>query len=292
MNPHLEALAARLNFPGSAVEPAGLRDVLRVCLGLWVLCALVYLLLGYHAGFHALNALGRDLSSTALQSLTYTGDTLFALAMMLIFSRRYPRILWTAVVAALIALAVSRGLKELVDASRPAGVLAAGALHVEGQVYRRCSFPSGHAVTAFVMAATFACYLSTARARWIAWGVASAIAMSRVLVGAHWPVDVLAGAAIGAGSAYAAVRICAHWQWGLRLHGHLLLVSCLMACALALLFVPVPYHKAEPLARSVALIALIVAFWNYAYAPQRLLRRGALSVHRRQSGAGLLDAAD
>lgn len=58
------------------------------------------------------------------------------------------------------------------------------------------SFPSGHATTAF--AAAVAVSLVWPRARWAIWLYAFLVAASRILVNAHFPSDVLAGAAVGA----------------------------------------------------------------------------------------------
>jgi membrane-associated phospholipid phosphatase len=57
------------------------------------------------------------------------------------------------------------------------------------------SLPSGHATTAFAVLAAFGTLWPRARA--IAWIYALAIVASRVVVTAHYPTDVLAGAVVG-----------------------------------------------------------------------------------------------
>ena len=58
------------------------------------------------------------------------------------------------------------------------------------------SFPSGHSTTAFA-AATAVAILSP-RLRPLAFGLAAAVALSRVYLRVHFPLDVLAGAVLGA----------------------------------------------------------------------------------------------
>ena len=65
------------------------------------------------------------------------------------------------------------------------------------------SFPSGHAATSVAGAVILAYLLG----RW-AWGLAvlaAAVSYSRVYVGVHYPLDVLAGAALGAAVALVAI---------------------------------------------------------------------------------------
>lgn len=72
------------------------------------------------------------------------------------------------------------------------------------------SFPSGHTSDAFSLATS----VTIAYPKWYiivpAYGWASAVAYSRMDLGVHYPSDVLAGAVIGAGSAYLCYK-AQHW---------------------------------------------------------------------------------
>lgn len=66
------------------------------------------------------------------------------------------------------------------------------------------SFPSGHAASAFALAATLAWFYPSWRLAFFL--LATACAGSRFIQGAHWPSDCLAGAAIGVASAWTSLR--------------------------------------------------------------------------------------
>jgi undecaprenyl-diphosphatase len=68
-----------------------------------------------------------------------------------------------------------------------------------GPPLKEHSFPSGHAQAAMTAAMAFGFLYP--RLRWLLVGVAVLVALARVAVGAHFPLDVLAGAGIGAACA-------------------------------------------------------------------------------------------
>lgn len=91
-----------------------------------------------------------------------------------------------AIVASTIAArAVTPGLKQLIGRERPNG----------GD---DPSFPSGHATQAFAVASAIAENYEQRWVKWVAYGLATGVGVSRVYHDAHWTTDVLAGAAIGA----------------------------------------------------------------------------------------------
>jgi membrane-associated phospholipid phosphatase len=101
-----------------------------------------------------------------------------------------------AALAATVSFFVASGLnaliKDLVGRSRPPLAMDLDALiGVPGSP----SFPSGHAMSAFAVAAAIA--VLAPRTRWAVLGLAAAIAFSRVYLGVHFWIDVLAGAGLG-----------------------------------------------------------------------------------------------
>ena len=91
-------------------------------------------------------------------------------------------------------------VKQLVDRQRPGSSTCAGdpeCLHARGDVHLiGPSFPSGHVIIACAIAWLVAPYVGV-RWRWALGGVCVAVGLSRVYLGAHNPLDVVAGAACG-----------------------------------------------------------------------------------------------
>jgi undecaprenyl-diphosphatase len=103
------------------------------------------------------------------------------------------------------ALLVDSAIKPLVNRPRPWEQRPA--ITVIGPQPRDPSFPSGHSATAAASAVILTVAVPGAALWW--WLLAVAIGYSRVYLGDHFPLDVLAGGAIGAALAWLVVRLTA-----------------------------------------------------------------------------------
>jgi undecaprenyl-diphosphatase len=102
---------------------------------------------------------------------------------------------WQVVLAVFLAQAiVDWTVKPLI--ARPRPFVADTRARVVGYHPETYSFPSGHTTTSFA-AATVLTFAVTRRRAAIAWALASAIAISRVYIGVHYPLDVAVGALVG-----------------------------------------------------------------------------------------------
>ena len=76
------------------------------------------------------------------------------------------------------------------------------------------SLPSGHSATIFALATALA-FLRPGL-KWAFYGLAALIASTRVVVGAHYPADVVAGALVATVAVYGLTRLLAGRKWLFR----------------------------------------------------------------------------
>lgn len=210
--------------------------------------------------FLALNALGPMTGDLFWANVTILGDAAVVLALGLALWRRRPALLWAFLWAALLATLWARGFKPLLEVPRPPALLG-DAVHVIGRTYRADSFPSGHATAAFTLAGLLVLGI---RSTWLSVAViavAVVAAVSRCVVGVHWPLDVLGGAFGGWLAAVVGIAIgrktlgfgSKAWvQWA----GAALLAGCAVALALGY---PHEYPDAQVFQRALGICCLIAA---------------------------------
>jgi undecaprenyl-diphosphatase len=106
------------------------------------------------------------------------------------------RLAAAALTATVLKLVTERIVKVFVERQRPgtsigSDVILRGDVHASG-----LSFVSGHAVMVFAIAAMLSPYLHRAW-KFVPWVLASTVLVARTYVGAHNPLDVIGGAALG-----------------------------------------------------------------------------------------------
>jgi len=120
---------------------------------------------------------------------------LFIALQMALYAPRLRPAAWQIVIAVLLAqLVVDHGLKPTFERARPSTVAGA---RVIGHPPQTASFPSGHATSSFAAATVLAYALRRRAARAAPFVLAALIALSRVHIGVHYPLDILAGSLLG-----------------------------------------------------------------------------------------------
>lgn len=218
--------------------------------------------------FFYINSLGADfgLDKAPLwisfwAGMSLMGDTLPAVVLLLPLVWRKPELVWVAVLAGIVATLIVHDIKPAMNLMRPAGVYPDNLLHIIGHTLHSKSFPSGHATTVLVTAGVFALAL---RLPW--WGMLLAVGLalipmlSRVVVGAHWPQDILAGALIGWLAAGLGMRLLRCFPLNIR-WGRPILALILIICAV----LTVTFDGGYPEGRWVVIPLLLWAFGGSAW---------------------------
>ncbi len=228
--------------------------------------AAVYFSGGNKALFLDINHLSTYTGDGLWANLTILGNGTVALALALPLVVRRPAAVLPVILTAVITALAVNGLKDLFHTARPPAVLAADAFHVIGPAYGSRSFPSGHTATAFAFAGVVSLLFARTAVTAVLITAAAAVGLSRVVVGVHWPMDVLGGAAVGWLCAAIAMTLAGHWHAAQRPRVRRSLVIPLYVAALLLLWPDLTAY------RSALILQYVIAAVT--------LTAGALSLRR------------
>lgn len=238
---------------------------------LWAppLAALLFLLLLFFSDtnrilFYQVNHLNHITGTAFWAHATILGDMLVLTVLILPWIRRRPDLVWAFIVAGVFAFLISHGVKHIVGLERPAALLERTTFILTGPAHKKFSYPSGHATSAFMIAALF---ILTVRLNWLKFSlliIASFIALSRIAVGIHWPVDILGGLMTGWGSAWLGLWVIRRYRWGIKERGRHVLSVMLIVCAVALTFFhDTGYPQTLVFQRLIGVAMLGWGIWEY-----------------------------
>ena len=147
---------------------------------------------------------GLDFVMVGLTTIGRAGAIWIALGVAAVVLRRsrLPGLVQLLIALLLANLVGDYVLKPLVDRPRPFEVMAD--VRVVGHRPANAAWPSGHAAQAGAGAVAVSALWPAARGA--AWALALLIALSRVYLGVHYPLDVVSGLVIGA--------LCGYWVTG------------------------------------------------------------------------------
>ena len=142
-----------------------------------------------------------------MQAASRVGDGIVWYLLMgllpLLYGRAGGRTSLAMLLTGAIGLLLYKWLKRMLVRERP--FIRHAGIQLAMPPLDRYSFPSGHTLHAV-------CFATLAVAQfpelgWVLWPLAGLIALSRVVLGLHYPTDVAAGAAIGFGLAAAGLQL-------------------------------------------------------------------------------------
>ncbi|MCD8521049.1 MAG: phosphatase PAP2 family protein [Saccharospirillaceae bacterium] len=225
------------------------------------------------------NHAGSALPDWLWTNLTLVADTLFAIAVLLIAASYRPLLLTQSLVLLILGAAFVHFFKNTLDVARPAAVLSHDSFTIIGAVLKGHSFPSGHSFTALACAG-----LLWLNSKHLGVGLLILIsglsaALSRAMVGAHWPLDILVGGAFGLLFACVSVWLVNHLYW-LQAHGWKLFSALLLTLAAGYLaFHEDGYPFTDPLAIMASVMAVMTALIKIWIPFLRLLAQELANRH-------------
>ena len=193
------------------------------------------------------------------QSVTYAGDGLavFAIAAVVLWLR--PSAAWAGIIASLPGTVLLHGLKALIPVDRPALVLMNDGITVLGPALHHGSFPSGHSVAAGILAGIVYLAYRHPLARALGMIAALLVALSRAVVGVHWPLDIAIGLAIGWVSAWIGWQLAGEQAWAQTPRARVVASAILGGCAVALYFHPMGLPAATPFRYALAALGITLS---------------------------------
>jgi|TARA_R110000850_G_scaffold230807_3_gene355563 membrane-associated phospholipid phosphatase len=193
------------------------------------------------------NAFFNFLPSRFWSNITHLGDAAILIPILSIFIIKKPKVWFAIIVTSVIAGTFSLIGKNAFQVPRPAAVLDPQNFVVIGELLtKHNSLPSGHTITIFAAVFTFLvllCRFSKTRYTWLWLGMgfsfATMVGLSRLAVGAHWPIDILLGAMLGwvagVGGAFFYLRIFEHTQPNVKSYVSFIISFALLCLSLIIL---------------------------------------------------------
>jgi membrane-associated phospholipid phosphatase len=211
---------------------------------------------------NAINQLGND---HFWAGLTILGDGLVLLPLTLVFLRYRPEIFPPMLLTSLLTPLVLHSLKRIFDVARPGGAISPVDFYYVEPLYRAYSFPSGHSTTIFSWVCVVVMTMNVKSVKRF-WGsllliLASCVALSRILVGAHWPLDILCGTALGWSMSLFSIWLSKRWDWIRSRTGcNISIGFFLLSAVISLLFSYTDYQIVNNWQTFLVIFSLICAF--------------------------------
>ncbi len=206
-----------------------------------------------------LNRVSQFAGSMFWISLMTLGDGLVVCVLLLPFVRRKMELVWAMLLSWLLVTFWVQGLKFLIHTPRPLTLLSTSDFHIIGARYMSKSFPSGHAATAAMFAATFCLFFRQKWIRTLVILLAVMIGLSRIAMGIHWPTDVLVGFLGGWLMAGLGYQLARRWRFGTGQAAQIVFGLILFGAGISLLVINhTDYPQAFRLQQTIALACLVV----------------------------------
>lgn len=172
---------------------------------------LIYLLNMNVTLFSAFNQLSLYTGEHFWVFFSLIADTRLLIALLSLFIIKHTQIVWAYLFMLIPGSIITQGIKIATDVDRPAGVFEPNHIHIIGETLLYDAFPSGHTTTIFALLALILASKIKPSLKILSVIIACCSGLSRIAVGAHWPIDVLSGASLGIALGMIAIFLLNHF---------------------------------------------------------------------------------
>lgn len=214
--------------------------------------------------FLATNRLSEFTGEYLWMVVTFISDGLISFIILIPLLRKKPEIIWMVLIAAFFSTLLNQIIKRNMHIPRPPSVLADDQFNLIGPDWGRFSFPSGHASIVFVISGVIALSKVKWNIKVLVLLFFSLVALSRTVVGVHWPLDVVVGALMGWSCALIGFSLAKRTPWGYGYYAQLIWGALLLICTIVLFTIDYSgFNNIMPVQRLIAVLFFWVGLFQY-----------------------------
>ena len=192
--------------------------------------------------FIYINSLSSYTGESIWPFLTILGDPLVVVCIGLSFLHIQPKIAIAILPSLIIGAILVFSLKWSIDVARPGVILDQAQFILLGNTPISPAFPSGHTTGIFTLATLLMLFSKKTIFTILILIAACLIGLSRIMVGAHWPLDVAGGMILGWAISLFSIHISQKWSFDASKQKTLSFI--LIFCSISLIFKSTGYSSA------------------------------------------------
>ena len=166
-------------------------------IGLFLATVVILLTDSNHSLFLAINKVGTQFADEIWLSVAIFGNKALTLSLLLLALWHKPHLLRAALIAGLFVMIISLSIVPLIALARPPALLSPDSFHLIGEKLTTNSFPATQVIAIFAILGSIAFYFKNGLLTFCVLSFSALVALSYIMLGIHWPSDILIGAALG-----------------------------------------------------------------------------------------------
>lgn len=233
-----------------------------IVIALFLIAITILVIDSNHSLFLTINNMGSHIADKVWIFISILGNKAFVLVLILLAFWHKPKLLRATLIAGFIALLISLSMTPLIALARPPALLNPASFHLIGEKLVNNSFPSAQVMGAFSLLGSVAFYFKNGLLSIIIFILASLVGLSYIMLGVHWPIDILIGAALGWVCAWLGVYLISANIWRDNDIWNYLSYLIYLFIALYLAWKGDANHDISWAIKAIAILGIVVALWS------------------------------